>query len=307
MQILILGAGAVGGYFGGRLAAAGSDVTFLVRERRAAQLKSGLKIESPRGDATVPVRTILKGDTRRPFDVIIMSCKAYGLVGALRSIEPFVGRDTTIIPLLNGYVHLEMIEREFPSAIVCGGIAGVMATLAEDGTILQLRANQVITVGSRQHGAADPDTIENVVAEMKRADIDASVSPNIELAMWEKWTFLATLAAATCLMRCTIGEILATNHGEAIIAGLFDECNATASAEGYPPGPSPAQDYRSILFDRKSAVTASMLRDLESGNPTEADHILGDMIARAGRHGIEAPLLQTAYTHLQVYEGQRQR
>ena len=123
--------------------------------------------------------------------------------------------------------------------------------------------------------------------------------------MWEKWTFLAALAASTCLMRCSIGEILATDHGEMLIAGLFDECNATASAEGYPPGASPAQDYRGILFDRKSRVTASMLRDLETGNPTEADHIFGDMIKRATRHGIETPLLKTAYTHLQVYENQR--
>lgn len=306
MRILVLGAGAVGGYFGGRMAAAGSDVTFLVRESRAAQLKSGLKIESPRGDATVPVKTITAGDADGPFEVIILSCKAYGLSGALESIAPYVSDGTFILPLLNGYAHVEQLEKCFPSATVWGGSAGIAATLTEDGTVRQLVPNQVIIVGSRRTDFYDQTKLEMLVSEMHRANIDATLSPNIDLAMWEKWTFLATLAASTCLMRGSIGEILATDHGEALIAGLFDECNSTARAEGYPPGPSPAQDYRGILFDRKSRSTASMLRDLENGNPTEADHVLGDMIARAMRHGIETPFLKTAYTHLQVYENQRQ-
>ena len=307
MQVLMLGAGAVGGYFGGRMAAAGSDVTFLVRQRRAAQLKDGLKIESPRGDATVPVKTMLTGEAGRPFDVIILSCKAYGLSGALDSIAPYVSDGTVVLPLLNGYVHVELIEQQFPSAIVCGGIAGIMAALAEDGTVRQLQSNQVITVGTRQSSSVGDSMLAELVTEMKRAEIDATLSPTINLAMWEKWTFLAALAAATCLMRASIGEILATDHGEALIAGLFAECNATATAEGYPPGPSPAQDYRGILFDGNSTVTASMLRDLETGNPTEADHILGDMISRANRHGIKTPYLQTAYAHLRIYENRRQQ
>ena len=305
MRILVLGAGAVGGYFGGRMAAAGSDVTFLVREKRAAQLSNGLKIESPRGDVTVDVKTLTIGTVGESFEVIILSCKAYGLTGALEAIAPYVSDGTVILPLLNGYAHVEQLEQRFPSAIVSGGTAGIAVTLTEDGTVLHISRNQVIAVGSRQRDSSSQGMLEALVSEMKRADIDATLSTNIDLALWEKWTFLATLAASTCLMRSSIGEILATDHGETLIAGFFDECNSTASAEGYPPGPSPAQDYRSILFDRKSTAAASMLRDLETGKPTEADHILGDMIERATRHGIETPFLQTAYTHLQVYENQR--
>lgn len=304
MRILMVGAGAVGGYFGGRMAAAGSDVTFLVRERRAEQLKGGLKIESPHGDATIPVKTITAGDADEAFDVIMLSCKSYGLAGALDSIAPYVSDGTVIVPLLNGYAHIEQLEKRFPLANIWGGTAGIAATLTEEGTVRQMGPNQVITVGSRQRDPGSQTMLETLVSEMKRADIDATLSMNIDVAMWEKWAFLAALAASTCLMRGSIGEILATDHGEALIAGLFDECNATASAEGYPPGPSPTQDYRGLLFDRKSTITASMLRDLENGNPTEADHVLGDMIERATRHGIEAPLLKAAYTHLQVYENQ---
>jgi 2-dehydropantoate 2-reductase len=306
MRIMVLGAGAVGGYFGGRMAAAGSDVTFLVRDRRAAELSNGLKIESPRGDATIPVKTLTEGHSAGVFDVVILSCKAYGLAGALEAIAPHVSDGTFILPLLNGYAHVEQLEQRFPSAIVGGGSAGIVATLTKDGTIRQMHPNQRIVVGSRQRNSGSQATLEVLVTEMRRADIDATLSSNIDLDMWEKWTFLATLAAATCSMRGSIGQILATDHGEDLISGLFSECNATASAEGYPPSRSPAQDYRSILFDRGSAITASMLRDIEAGNPTEGDHIIGDMIARAGGHGIETPLLKAAYSHLQVYENQRE-
>lgn len=307
MRILVLGAGAVGGYFGGRMAATGSDVTFLVRETRVAQLSKGLRIESPRGNATVAVKTLTEGRAGGPFDIIILSCKAYGLSGALDAIAPHVRNGSVILPLLNGYAHVERLEQRFPSALIWGGTAGIAATLAEDGTVHQFLPNQVIAVGSRQSQSASQEMVEALVAEMKQADIDAKASPNIALAMWEKWSFLATLAAATCLMRGSIGQILATDHGEAFITLLFEECNATARAEGYAPGPSPAQDYRGFLFDRDSTVTASMLRDMEAGKPTEADHILGDMIARARKHRIQTPLLHTAYSRLQVYESQRLR
>ncbi|MAI44402.1 MAG: ketopantoate reductase family protein [Hyphomicrobiaceae bacterium TMED74] len=307
MKVMVLGAGAVGGYFGGRMTAAGSDVTFLVREKRAVQLSDGLRIESPLGDATIPVKTFIQGDVGGPFDLIILSCKSYGLANALDAITPHVNEGTVVVPLLNGYAHVEQLEQRFPSAIISGGTAGIIATLTEDGTVRHMRPNQFISVGPRRNNADPHGMLEELVSEMKRADIDATLSSNINLAMWEKWTFLATLAASTCLMRCSIGSILETDHGEKLIEGLFDECNSTACAEGYPPGPSSAQLYRGILFERNSMVTASMLRDLEAGSPTEAEHIIGDMIKRAAQHGIETPLLKVANTHLQAYENARHK
>ncbi|QIE57713.1 ketopantoate reductase family protein [Pikeienuella piscinae] len=305
MKILMLGAGGVGGYFGGRLVQAGADVTFLVREGRAAQLRGGLRIESPNGDATIPVKVITADAPKAEFDVIILSCKAYGLTGALEAIAPFVREGVAILPLLNGFGHLKQIEARFPDAIVWGGIAGVAASLTEDGVVRQMLAFQTIGAGVRAGRSDGQATLESLVAALKRAGIDAAVSDNVERAMWEKWCFLATLAASTCLMRAPIGEILATDHGETLITGLFEECNRTASAEGWTPAPKPTQDYRDKLLERGSNFTASMMRDMESGHATEADHIIGDMIARARRHGLETPLLQVAYSRLQIHETRR--
>lgn len=222
------------------MVAAGSDVTFLVRQGRSVQLRNGQKFESPRGNVTVPVKTLTGEDVDGPFDVIILLCKAYGLTGALDAIAPHVSDGAFILPLLNGYAHIERLEKRFPRAIVLGGTAGVVATLTEDGTVRQMHPNQLIVFGLRQWVSDRHRTLEILFSEMKRADIDATLSSNIDQAMWEKWTFLATLSASTCLMRGSVGEILATEHGEALISGLFDECNFTADAEGHPPATSRA-------------------------------------------------------------------
>lgn len=305
MRILMLGAGGVGGYFGGRMVETGADVTFLVRDGRARQLQNGLRIESPRGDATVPVNVITDRDRDTSFDAVILACKAYGLTQALEAIAPFVADGAPILPLLNGFAHLGQIEKRFPKSTVWGGTAGIIATLTSEGVVRQMHPNQVIAAGLRDGQSDSRPLLETLLAQMKQAGIDVVDSPDIELAMWEKWGFLATLAASTCLMRGSTGDILATDHGAQLIAGLFDECNQTAAAEGWPPGPNPAQDYRGMLFDQDGQFAASMMRDMDAGGPTEADHVIGEMIARAHRHGIETPMLQVAYTRLQVYEAER--
>jgi 2-dehydropantoate 2-reductase len=305
MRILMLGAGAVGGYFGGRMAEAGSDITFLVREGRAAQLQDGLRIESPHGDAVVPVTTIQSGEEAGPFDVVALSCKAYGLEGAMAAVAPYVRKGAAILPLLNGYGHLETLEQRFPQAAVWGGMAGIFATLSPDGTVKHMQPVHTIVAGLREGQAASEPLLTALIDEMKAAGFTAVLSGDIDLSLWEKWTYLATLAAATCLVRGSIKAIHATDHGRELVAGLFDECCRTAAAEGYPMSDSPAQDYRGMLFDRNLPITASMMRDMLAGGPTEADHIIGDMIRRAARHDIATPCLNTAYTVMQVYEAAR--
>ncbi|MCB1741214.1 MAG: ketopantoate reductase family protein [Gammaproteobacteria bacterium] len=305
MRMMMLGAGAVGGYFGGRMVEAGSDISFLVREGRAAQLRDGLRIESPRGDARIPIRTLTAGAPSESFDVVALACKAYGLQGAMQAIAPFVHAGTVILPLLNGYAHLEALEQRFPQATVWGATAGIAATLTADGIVKQMHPNQIITAGLRNGQSATEPLLKQVIAELSRAEIQAVISRDIAIGMWEKWTFLTTLAGVTCLTCGAISQILATDHGEELIAGMFDECCRTAAAEGFPPSASPAQDYRGMLFDRNLALTASMLRDMQAGGPTEADHIIGDMIRRAARHGIDTPYLNTALTRLQVHEAAR--
>lgn len=304
MRILFLGAGAVGGYFGGRLAAAGADVTFLVRPGRAAQLAGGLKIKSPMGDAEIPVKTLVAGDRTEPFDVVALTCKSYGLPGALEAIAPYAPAATVIVPFLNGLTHIAAIEARFPEATVWGGVAQIPAQLAGDGTILHMAPVAGMVIGPRPGQEATRPLAEKMVRALKDAGIKASFTEEPMQQLWNKWAFLATLAAATCLMRADCGTIVATDHGRAMIERMLAECTAVAAAEGHRPDQAVIDGWSGV-FSPGSKWTAAMLRDMEAGGPTEADHIIGEMIRAGARHGIPAPTLEAAYTALQIYEAGR--
>lgn len=311
MRILVLGAGGVGGYFGGRLAASGADVTFLVRERRAAQLAArGLVIESPLGDAVVPSpQTVASGAASAagaaPFDVVLLTCKAYDLASAIESIAPFVGPQSAILPLLNGMAHLDALTARFGAQAVLGGLARIAATLTSDGVVKHLNDAQQLIYGELD--GSKSRRIVRLAEIMARASFASRPSDDILLEMWEKWVLLATLAGMTCLMRGTVGDIVATTDGRALTEQLLDECAAVAAADGHPHRRKPLEQSRAILTTPGSTFTASMLRDIERGGPTEGSHVLGDLVARAAAKGVSAPLLRAAYCHLQVYEGRRAR
>ena len=305
MRILFLGAGALGGYFGGRMAAAGSDVTFLVRARRAAQLVDGLRISSPLGDATVPVQTIQAGESADPFDVVVLTNKAYGLAEALEAIAPHVGPSTAILPFLNGVAHIDAIDARFPDAVRLGGVAQIPANLAPDGTVSHNGKLQALIVGTREASGRASELKQGFFAAARKGGIDAKTSDQIGQDLWNKWVFLATLAASTTLMGVATGEIIETDHGEAVILAILSECLEVARAEGHAPPEEQMAFYREQLTRKGNPFKSSMLHDIEAGNPIEADHIIGDMIRRAGRHKITTPLLEVALTRLQVYEAAR--
>ena len=305
MRILFLGAGALGGYFGGRLTAGGADVTLLVRENRQKQLAKGVSIQSPVGDAVVQVKTITSDDDAPPFDVIVLTNKAYGLDGALDAIQPYIGAGTVIIPLLNGIAHYEIIEARLAGTPVLGGVAHIPAEMLPDGTILHRGDLQRLTVGPRPGQECLRPQAETFIETAKAGGVDARVSDTIEQVFWDKWVMLTSLAAATCLMRADVGAINRTDKGSDLIAGLIDECSMVAAAEGHALDTATSGVVREQLITRDGDFKASMLTDLEAGNPTEADHILGDMIRRAEVQGIATPLLDVAMSHLQVYEASR--
>jgi len=305
VKILVLGAGGVGGYFGGRLAQAGADVTFLVRERRAAQLRSqGLVVETPDGEFRVAAHTVQRHEIRAPFDLVLLTCKAYDLDSAIETIRPAVGPGTVIVPLLNGLAHLDRLDAEFGAERVLGGACGIAATLTPEGVVKQMSPlPHWLRFGDR---AGRPRAQVAALAEAySRTPVGSAAVPDILLVMWEKFVLLTTLAACTCLMRGSVGEILATEDGEAIMRELLDTCIATAKAAGHAPRAESLAQTESLLFARGSAFSASMLRDIERGGPTEADHIVGDMLHRARSARLEARLLAAAYAHLQVYEQRR--
>ncbi len=309
MRILILGAGAVGGYFGGRLAQTGADVTFLVRPQRAQKLaRSGLVIKSPLGDAKIQVRTVLQEVVRPDYDLAILSCKAYDLDASIASISGAVGPDTLVLPLLNGMAHLARLEQAFGKARVPGGTCYIASTLDAEGTIHHLSQFQRMKCGARQGNHAHAGALLQQLAEAyARASIECGVSADIEQDMWEKFVLLASLAAMTSLMRASVGEILAAEDGEALMRETLSACIAAAAAAGHAPRAESLQQTESMLFARGSAFTASMLRDIDSGGRVEADHIVGDMLRRARAAGADARQLATAYCHLQAYEARLRR
>lgn len=305
MRILVVGAGAIGGYFGGRMLQHGADVTFLVRPKRAAELAdAGLVIKSPLGDATLKnPPTVQAGSLRDKFDVILLSCKAFDLDDAIKSLAPAVGPDTAIIPLLNGMRHLETLDAAFGRDRVLGGLCAIAVTLNEKREVVHLQPLQSLTFGERD--GAMSDRVRAIAEVMDKANFGAKTSDSIMLEMWEKWVFLASLAAVTCLMRASVGHILASPGGKDFILAMLDECSAVATAEGHAPRPPYLERIRGMLTAEGSQMTASMFRDIRAGAPVEADHVIGDLIARADAAKVPAPKLRTAYTHLKAYEQQR--
>lgn len=307
MKILILGAGAIGGYVGGRLHQTGADVTFLVREKRLEALhRDGLVIRSTRGDITQKVKTVTKGSEGGPYDVVLLTCKAYDLDSAMDAIAPAVGAGTTIVPLLNGMRHLDTLDTRFGAAKVVGGLARVGVAMNEQGHILHTSPFAAISFGERD-GKPPRAALTALDAAIKSSGVDGGLNANIVQDLWDKWIMLCTLAATCCLMRGTSGDILEAEEGRAIVLETVDEGRKVAAAAGHDPGEKGITTIRSFLTVKGSKFAASMLHDLEKGAMVEADHIVGDMIARAKKDGIATPNLRLAYAHLQVYMAQRAR
>lgn len=305
MRILVIGAGATGGYFGGRLLQHGRDVTFLVREKRADMLaKHGLVIHSATGDACVSSPpAVLASELDSPFDLIVLSCKAYGLQQAMTDMAPAVGPKTAILPLLNGMRQLDLLDARFGPERVLGGQCVIAATLDEQGAVQHLNQSHTITFGERDGGLSG--RMQRITETFQDAGFDARPSTTIVQDMWDKWVFLASLAGITCLMRGSVGAIVAAPGGRDATLALFDECCAVAQRAGYPLSEATLARARGVLTEAGSTLTASMLRDLLHGHAIEADHVIGDMLARADRAHPANSLLGVVYSHLKVYESGR--
>jgi 2-dehydropantoate 2-reductase len=304
MRVLVVGAGAIGGYFGGRMLQASRDITFLVRPKRASELAgAGLVIKSPNGDVTLKNPPAMQADKlSEKFDVVLLSCKAFDLEDAIKSFAPAVGPNTSIIPLLNGMRHLDVLDEKFGADRVLGGLCAIAATLNEAREVIQLAPMQSLAFGERGGGISDR---VRAIAEVFSSVTGATASERVMQDMWEKWVLLASLAASTSLMRTSVGNILAAPGGRDFLLGILDECSAISTAEGYPPSGPFFQRAHGLLTAEGSPMTASMFRDIKAGLPVEADHVIGDLIARADAAKIPVPKLRTAYTHLKAYERAR--
>ncbi|MFZ3263108.1 MAG: 2-dehydropantoate 2-reductase [Terriglobales bacterium] len=309
MRTLVVGAGAIGGYFGGRLVEAKRDVTFLVRPRRAAELvRAGLTIRSRFGDLVIPEpKTVLAENLHDPYDLVLLSCKAFDLESAIEAFAPAVGSTTAILPLLNGMRHLDTLAQHFGDARVLGGQCLIAVAVNEKREIAHLNDFHDLSFGERDGTLSQ--RVKAIESLMEGVRFNARMSERILLEMWEKWVFLASAASSTCLMRAAVGDICASPGGTDYVLGVLEECRRIAAAEGYPMRDESFQRSRDMLTAAGSTLTASMLRDIERNGPIEADHIVGDLLARGRRHGISGSdsFLKVAYTHLKAYEFRRAR
>jgi 2-dehydropantoate 2-reductase len=310
MRILIVGAGALGGFFGARLLAAGRDVTFLVRPHSAALLAgNGLRLTTPTETLTLPPPPTLSAQQLdQPYGLILLSCKAYDLAGAMDAFAPAVGHPgvhpTAILPLLNGMAHMDALDLRFGREHILGGATDVSASRDATGGIHHLNNLDSLFFGDRD----DPDgpRVHRLAETLTVPGFRAVLRPVILQEMWQKWSGISTAVSATALMRAAIGDIVAAGAAH-LIPELLAETSSVARAEGFPPAQSYLDTTIAKFTRAGSTFTTSLLRDLEVNRPIESHQILGDLLARARAHGLATPLLALAHAHLRCYEERRKR
>jgi 2-dehydropantoate 2-reductase len=304
MRVLVVGAGAIGGYFGGRMLQAGRDVTFLVRPKRAEELaRDGLVIKSPHGDLTIPNPPTVQAAALKPdYDLVLLSCKAFDLDDAIASFRAGMGPQTAVLPLLNGMKHLDTLDAAFGRDRVLGGQCVIAATLDAQRHVVQLAPMNAITFGERDGSLSA--RAGKIAQTLGGSSYEVNATAEVMQEMWEKWTFLASLAGSTSLMRAAVGDILAAPGGAEFMLGVVDEISAIASDAGHPPREAFLERARGALLAQGSKLTASMYRDIQAGARIEADHVIGDLIARGDAAKRPVARLRVIYTHLKAYERQ---
>ena len=305
MRFLTIGAGALGGYYGGMLLRGGADVTFLVRPRRMAQLaERGLVIKTPDGEFRTPVKTVSAEGIDGTNDVVLVTCKAYDLDGAIDDFAPALASDGAVLPVMNGINHIAALSDRLGAARVLGGVASFSVVLTPEGDILKPGVGKGQTSFGELTGERSL-RCEEIGAALIAGGVQATISDNIVAEMWAKFTGIAAAAAISTLTRARAGEIAVAPAGAAFVGAALDETARVTTAQGYPPPAAIIELYRGHYAQIGSNGAPSMLYDVENRRSTEADHILGDLVRRADRLGIEVPILRAALCNLQIYEARR--
>jgi 2-dehydropantoate 2-reductase len=300
-RILVVGAGATGGFFGARLAQHGRDVTFLVREARATQLReNGLRLTGLGPDEVIAPQLVTAAELDSTYDLVLLTVKATALDAAVRDAAPAVGPETGFVPFLNGFDHLRVLNRRFGEQTVLGGVVMVMTTLDADGSVVRLAPMAGITIGDQ--GGRPTPRVRAAEQLLAGAGFDLDVSDDIVSAMWHKWVFIASIGALTSLGGGAVGEIVAVPGGSDLGPAILDEAAAVAKAAGHPLPDERYAFTREVLTEPGSAGTSSLYRDRQGGRRTEAEHILGDLTRRGRALGVDTPLLDLATLALRVHE-----
>lgn len=305
MKVLILGAGALGGYFGGKLQKSGVSVDFLVRAKRAAQLaESGLTVREAGGVFKLPVKAVTVGQFSGTYDVVLLTCKSYDLASAMNDIAPTIGSGTVIVPLLNGVAHIEALSQRFGADKVLGGATLVFASLTANGEVERGAVPIDGTFIGELSGARTPRA-EAIVATFNGAGVTTMLSENILAFMWRKFFGFGANAILTTLVHARAGEIAQAPAGAAYVTNVIEELTGICAKEGFPVAPEDPATIGKMFSQAGSLYAPSIFRDMEGGRPTEAEHTIGDLVQRADRLGLPAPLSRAALCRLQIHEQRR--
>ncbi|MEC2182952.1 ketopantoate reductase family protein [Bacillus spizizenii] len=303
MKCLVVGAGGVGGYIGGRLAEKGNDVTFLVRHKRAEQLKeTGLVIHSEKGDVSFQPALISAGETGH-FDVVIIASKAYSLGQVIDDVKSFVDRESVIIPFLNGYRHYEQLFTAFSKEQVLGGLCFIESALDNKGEIHHTSASHRFVFG--EWNGERTERITALEEAFSGVNAEVIISGHIEKDIWKKYLFIAAQAGITTLFQRPLGPILETEGGRHTVQTLIAEIGAILRKEGFPADPDLEEESFRTMTSMSYHMKSSMLRDMENGQTTEGDHLHGFLLEKAKRLSLAAPILETVYANLQMYEAEK--
>ncbi|MEU3185448.1 ketopantoate reductase family protein [Streptomyces sp. NPDC006923] len=301
MRLLVVGAGATGGYFGARLVRAGRDVTFLVRPGRAAVLRErGLRIKGSGEDDRITPRLVTAGELRDSYDVILLSVKATALARAMDDIAPAVGASTSVLPVLNGIGHLDQLSARFGEESVLGGVALLATSVDAQGDIAVLAPGATLTIGELSGGGEL--RADRALELLSGAGFEVTAVNNILAEMWGKWVFIATAGAITCLMRGTVGDIVSVPGGTDFARAVLAETGAVAAAAGFPLAEKQHAVIQNTVTQPGSPFAPSFYRDVAVGRSTEVEHVFGDLIRRAAALSVDTPLMDLATMHLRVHQ-----
>jgi 2-dehydropantoate 2-reductase len=239
-----------------------------------------------------------------PYDVVFVTCKAYDLDAAIHDFAPALSPGGAVLPLLNGINHITVLSDRLGADRVLGGVTFFSVVRTPEGEIVVPGRRSGRTSFGELTGERSP-RCEAIRTAFTAGGLPSTVSDHIVTEMWEKFSALAAAAAIAVLTRARAGEIAAVPAGAGFVDAALDECARVTTAEGYPPSAVLTDMYRRGFNVIGSNTAPSMLYDIENGRPTEAEHIVGDLVRRADRHGVGAPILRAALCNLQIYEARR--
>jgi len=302
MKIAVMGSGGVGGFYGGRLAHAGADVTFVARGAHLAAMRAdGLTIENePQGNIHLPkVKVTDDPATAGPADLVIIAVKLWDTEAAARSVKPIVGPDTAVLSLQNGVIKDDILRREFGEQAVMGGVGYVATHIARPGVIRQTGTLQRLIFG--EYDGRRSARAETLLASLLRAGIQAEVSADIRRTLWEKYSFLVGLSGTTATMRVPIGAVRSNPQTRAFLFDILKETVAVGRALGVALPENYAEDRLAFADSVPADMTSSMHHDLERGNPLEVAWLSGGVVQLGRKVGVPTPANRAVWDILALH------